>query len=60
MIVNPQSGRDYEIHIECPEFTCLCPMTGQPDFATEVLQYVCRQQMRVRNLKGHADTLDRV
>jgi 7-cyano-7-deazaguanine reductase len=30
---NPNPGRDYEIRMECPEFTCLCPMTGQPDFA---------------------------
>ncbi len=31
---NPNPGRDYEIRFECPEFTCLCPRTGQPDFAT--------------------------
>ena len=31
---NPRPGRDYEISFECPEFTCLCPRTGQPDFAT--------------------------
>ena len=31
---NPEPGRDYEIRFECPEFTCLCPKTGQPDFAT--------------------------
>lgn len=30
---NPKPGRDYEVHVSCPEFTCLCPMTGQPDFA---------------------------
>lgn len=30
---NPKPERDFEIRIECPEFTCLCPMTGQPDFA---------------------------
>ncbi len=30
---NPNPERDYEIHMECPEFTCLCPKTGQPDFA---------------------------
>ena len=30
---NPKPGRDYEISFECPEFTCLCPRTGQPDFA---------------------------
>jgi 7-cyano-7-deazaguanine reductase len=37
---NPRPGRDYEIHFECPEFTCVCPMTGQPDFATIVIDYV--------------------
>ena len=31
---NPNPGRAYEIRFECPEFTCVCPMTGQPDFAT--------------------------
>ena len=31
---NPAPQRDYEIRFECPEFTCLCPKTGQPDFAT--------------------------
>ncbi|MEM7249460.1 MAG: preQ(1) synthase [Acidobacteriota bacterium] len=34
------SGRGYEIRFECPEFTCLCPKTGQPDFATLRLTYV--------------------
>ena len=37
---NPNPERDYRIHMEIPEFTCLCPMTGQPDFATLVLDYV--------------------
>src|ERR1051325_5004255 len=37
---NPQRARDYRIHMEIPEFTCLCPRTGQPDFATLVLDYV--------------------
>lgn len=37
---NPQSSRDYLIHMEIPEFTCLCPKTGQPDFATLLLDYV--------------------
>ena len=31
---NPSPQRDYRIHMEIPEFTCLCPKTGQPDFAT--------------------------
>ena len=37
---NPQPERDYTIRIEMPEFTCLCPKTGQPDFATLTLEYV--------------------
>ena len=37
---NPNPGRDYEIRIESPEFTALCPMTGQPDFATIRVVYV--------------------
>ena len=37
---NPAPRRDYRIHMELPEFTCLCPKTGQPDFATLVLDYV--------------------
>jgi len=36
---NPQPERDYEIRFECPEFTCLCPRTGQPDFATFTIAY---------------------
>jgi 7-cyano-7-deazaguanine reductase len=37
---NPHPERDYEINMECPEFTCLCPRTGQPDFATIRISYV--------------------
>ena len=37
---NPNPQRDYTIHIRVPEFTCLCPKTGQPDFATLYLDYV--------------------
>ncbi len=37
---NPQAERDYTIRIRLPEFTCLCPKTGQPDFATLDLEYV--------------------
>jgi len=36
---NPAPQRDYEIRFESPEFTCLCPMTGQPDFATIRIAY---------------------
>ena len=37
---NPAPERDYEIHMECPEFTCLCPKTGQPDFAVIEITYI--------------------
>jgi 7-cyano-7-deazaguanine reductase len=37
---NPHPGRDYTVRIRIPEFTCLCPKTGQPDFATLYLEYV--------------------
>ena len=37
---NPQPGRDYTIRFNIPEFTCLCPKTGQPDFATIHIEYV--------------------
>ena len=37
---NPSPTRDYTIHMEVPEFTCLCPRTGQPDFAVLYLDYV--------------------
>ena len=37
---NPQPNRDYTIRMRIPEFTCLCPKTGQPDFATLSLEYV--------------------
>ena len=37
---NPQPGTDYLVRFTCPEFTSLCPMTGQPDFAHLVLDYV--------------------
>ncbi|MEM9380669.1 MAG: preQ(1) synthase [Planctomycetota bacterium] len=36
---NPRPGREYEIRFECPEFTCICPKTGQPDFATIRIRY---------------------
>jgi 7-cyano-7-deazaguanine reductase len=37
---NPETRRDYTICFTCPEFTCLCPRTGQPDFATISIRYV--------------------
>jgi 7-cyano-7-deazaguanine reductase len=49
---NPAPERDYRIHMEIPEFTCLCPMTGQPDFATLVLDYVAdRKCVELKALK---------
>ena len=38
--LNPCPDRDYEIEMECPEFTCLCPKTGQPDFAVIEVSYI--------------------
>lgn len=49
---NPHPGRDYHIHMEIPEFTCLCPKTGQPDFATLILDYIPDQRcVELKSLK---------
>ena len=49
---NPQPERDYTIRISIPEFTCLCPKTGQPDFATLFLEYIPdRQCIELKSLK---------
>ena len=49
---NPDPSRDYSIHISVPEFTCLCPKTGQPDFATIELSYVPDQTcIELKSLK---------
>ena len=49
---NPMPERDYTIRIEVPEFTCLCPKTGQPDFATLYLEYVPDQRcVELKSLK---------
>jgi 7-cyano-7-deazaguanine reductase len=49
---NPEAARDYLIHMEIPEFTCLCPKTGQPDFATLVLDYIPdRSCIELKSLK---------
>ncbi len=49
---NPQPQRDYTIRIRIPEFTCLCPKTGQPDFATLYLDYVPdRRCVELKSLK---------
>ncbi|MAG36979.1 MAG: NADPH-dependent 7-cyano-7-deazaguanine reductase QueF [Dehalococcoidia bacterium] len=39
-IANPHPNREYEVDLTCPEFTCMCPNTGQPDFATFHIVYV--------------------
>jgi 7-cyano-7-deazaguanine reductase len=49
---NPKPDRDYTIRIDTPEFTCLCPMTGQPDFATVQLEYIADQScLELKSLK---------
>src|SRR5262249_50186548 len=45
VVPNPHPDRDYEVALEIPEFTCLCPKTGQPDFATIRVRYVPDQQL---------------
>jgi 7-cyano-7-deazaguanine reductase len=52
---NPSPRRDYLVHIEVPEFTCLCPLTGQPDFATLVLEYIPdKRNVELKALKLYA------
>jgi len=52
---NPSPERDYLVHIEIPEFTCLCPLTGQPDFATLLLDYVPdARNVELKSLKLYA------
>lgn len=49
---NPEPGRDYLVHIEIPEFTCLCPLTGQPDFAHFTLDYIAeKKNLELKALK---------
>jgi len=49
---NPNPERDYEIEFECPEFTCLCPLTGQPDFAKFRITYVPNEKcVELKSLK---------
>ncbi len=49
---NPMPERDYTIRITVPEFTCLCPKTGQPDFATFKIDYIAdRQCVELKSLK---------
>lgn len=49
---NPNPSRDYTVRIRIPEFTCLCPKTGQPDFATLTLEYVPEERcVELKSLK---------
>ena len=49
---NPAPDRDYEIRFDCPEFTCLCPLTGQPDFAHVHITYIAdRLCVELKSLK---------
>ena len=49
---NPHPKREYEVEFTCPEFTCVCPMTGQPDFATLTITYVPdRRCIELRSFK---------
>jgi len=49
---NPAPARDYRIHMQIPEFTCRCPITGQPDFATLTLDYVPdRKCLELKSIK---------
>jgi len=45
MVRNPREGTDYLVRFTCPEFTSLCPVTGQPDFAHLVLDYVPNKKL---------------
>ncbi|HHH39249.1 MAG TPA: NADPH-dependent 7-cyano-7-deazaguanine reductase QueF [Sedimenticola sp.] len=51
---NPEPARDYSIRIRVPEFTCLCPKTGQPDFAEITIEYVAdRLCVELKSLKNY-------
>ena len=51
-VTNPHADRDYEVTMAVPEFTCLCPITGQPDFATIRIRYVPDQHLvELKSLK---------
>lgn len=52
VVPNPHPGRDYEVAMAIPEFTCLCPVTGQPDFATIRIRYIPdRHLVELKSLK---------
>ena len=49
---NPAPQRDYHVHMEIPEFTCLCPITGQPDFANLYLDFIPdKKNIELKSLK---------
>ena len=51
---NPNTERDFVIQIDMPEFTCLCPMTGQPDFATLEFEYIADKHcVELKSLKNY-------
>lgn len=52
--INPNTKRDYLINIEIPEFTCLCPKTGQPDFAVLNIEYIANEKcLELKSLKNY-------
>ena len=54
VFANPAPGRDYVIRFEVPEFTCLCPLTGQPDFAHFTIEYIADQRcVETKSLKQY-------
>ena len=55
VFANPNPGRDYLIHMQVPEFTCVCPLTGQPDFAIFTIDYIPdRLCVELKSLKLYA------
>lgn len=51
---NPHPGRDYRVHLDIPEFTCLCPLTGQPDFARFRIDYIPdKRNVELKSLKQY-------
>lgn len=51
---NPKPERNYEIRMKCPEFTCVCPKTGQPDFATIYIRYIPHERcVELKSLKQY-------
>ena len=51
---NPAPQRDYHVHMEIPEFTCLCPITGQPDFAALYLDFIPdKKNIELKSLKRY-------